>query len=242
MRKWVSRHWPSVSPSPRQCSASPTPPDEAEIAVHDHQPAMGTVVHSVQVVPARRVVTLHLDAGVAHGGELAVVEAAADPVEQHVHAHAGARTFGQRAGELLADRTRPVDIGLQRDRAPGRADGLQHRRKDLVAVEQGLDVIAGDQRRSHYCAHGPHELRIVDRKGVLQRRVDLLVAQAQIEDQQAEGQRDTRRYQRAGLAMFLIRAHDLVVTSPVKWNNEANPVMPACRSISSRTAAAPGHG
>ena len=49
--------------------------------------------------------------------------AAAEPVEHHQHLHAGCGALGQRLAEAPADVARPVDVGLEGDRALGRADG-----------------------------------------------------------------------------------------------------------------------
>jgi len=39
-----------------------------------------------------------------------------------VHLDAGARALGQGVGEFLADRSRPVDVGLEIDRLAGASD------------------------------------------------------------------------------------------------------------------------
>jgi hypothetical protein len=77
---------------------------------------VGAVVQARQLPPHRLVVALQLDAGIAHGFQGCIVHLhAADEVEHQVHLDAGARALGQRLGEFLADRFRPVDIGLEGD-------------------------------------------------------------------------------------------------------------------------------
>jgi hypothetical protein len=83
-----------------------------------------------------------------------------------VHLDAGARAFGQRIGEFLADRFGPVDIGFEGDRLFRFADRLQHGGEDLVAVEQHLDLVALDHGRAEQHAERAAELRVV---GVVQR-------------------------------------------------------------------------
>ena len=137
MRKWVSR----------QCSgplrvAEPLVGDadaagEAHPAVDHEELAVRAVVQPPDRVPARLVVAAQLDARGLHLLQIRLVDlAAADPVDQDVDAHPGPGPLGERVRERLADRARPVDVCLEGDRLPRGADRVEHRREDLIAVEE----------------------------------------------------------------------------------------------------------
>jgi hypothetical protein len=111
----------------------------------------------------------------------------ADPVEQDVDLHAGARALGERVGELLADASRPVDVGLERDRLLRAADRREHRGKDLVPVQQRVDAVAFDQPGPEQHAHGARELRVVHAVSVVDLAADLLLlAHEEVHGQQHE--------------------------------------------------------
>ena len=100
---------------------------------------------------------------------------------------AGPGPLGQRVGELLADLARPVDVGLEGDRPLGGADRLEHRGKDLVAVDQSaVTRLPGQDRRAEQRAHGAGELRVADGVEVLDLVLDPLLAGREIGDQQDE--------------------------------------------------------
>jgi hypothetical protein len=147
---------------------------------------VGAVVQDRQLPPHRLVVTVQLHAGAAHLVHRGVVDLdAAHPVEQHVDLDPGARAFGQRIGEFLADRAGPVDIGFEIDRLLGFADRLQHGGKDLVAVQQDVDLVAFDDRRPQQHAERAPELGIVGAVLARQLGVDLLFVRHEVQHQQA---------------------------------------------------------
>ena len=61
----------------------------------------------------------------------------------------------------------PVDVGLDRDRSPGAANRLEHRRVELVAVVEDGDRVAGQQRAARRADHAVEEGVRVDRHPVI---------------------------------------------------------------------------
>jgi hypothetical protein len=127
---------------------------------------------------------------------------AADPIEQHldlhagpgaldqrVDVHAGPGALDQRVDELAADASRPVNAGLEGHRRRCRADRRQHRRDDLVAVDQRVDLVALDDRRAPQRAERAPEFGVVGLVQPGQLRLDLLLAGGQVLEQQQPGQR-----------------------------------------------------
>lgn len=158
--------------------------DEFDTTVDDHQLAMGPVVHGREGGPARRVVASNFATRIAHALQMFVVEASADPVEQNFHGDAAARGLGECVGKLVADRTGPVDVGLQRDGCARVSHRVQHGRKDLVAIQQRGDAISRNESRRDHQRHGSHELGFADRIVLRQGRVDLLVTQGEVQPYQ----------------------------------------------------------
>ena len=75
-----------------------------------------------------------------------------DRIDRQLHSNAALRGALERVGELRRDRPRIVDVGFEADSLSGPLYGLQHHRKDLVAVgEDVVPVAAGetgaDERR-----------------------------------------------------------------------------------------------
>ncbi len=151
---------------------------------------MRPVVELVEVVPARLVEALDVHSGGFHFIEQRLVHfSAAQPIEQDLDLDAGARSLGQRVGEFLADRTRPVDVGLEIDRLARMPDRIEHRRKDLVAVHKDLEAVAVEDRRSEQDAHRAQELRVAHRVEVRELLLDALFAGRQVDEQQHRRQR-----------------------------------------------------
>ena len=135
----------------------------------------------------------HLDAGARHLVELRRIHlVAADPVEQHVRLHAGARTFGERVGELPADRAGPVDEALEVDARARVLDGGEHGREDAVAIQQHLHAVAADDCGSEQYAHRAPEVRIGGGVEAPDSLPDSLLAMAEIQGD------DRRRESNAG--------------------------------------------
>jgi len=90
------------------------------------------------------------------------------------------RALLERGGELLADRALPVDVHLEGD-APARpADGREHLREDLVAVDECPRAVPRHERRTEDHAHRANELGIADAVERRHAGVDLLVAEREI--------------------------------------------------------------
>src|SRR5207245_7380667 len=81
----------------------------------------------------------------------------------HVNFDPGPRAFGQCFSKFLTDVSRPVDVGFQIDRFLGATDGFEHRGKNLIAVDQGADAVAGEDGGTDQVAHRPQKLRVVYR-------------------------------------------------------------------------------
>src|SRR2546421_6208251 len=112
-----------------------------------------------------------------------------------MHPDPGARALDQRLGELLADRAAPPDVALEGDGVLGAADRLEHRREDLVAVDELLHAVADQEARPEDRAHGAAELGVRHRIERLDALVDALVAKGEIDDQQHDqrGRDEDRR-------------------------------------------------
>ncbi|WP_371860183.1 hypothetical protein [Pseudoduganella plicata] len=67
-------------------------------------------------------------------------------VVDDVHRHPGALLLHQQIGEFVAQLVLVEDIRLEIDIVPGARNGLHHFGHRLRAVEQQLDLVAGDQR------------------------------------------------------------------------------------------------
>jgi hypothetical protein len=163
---------------------------ETDAAVDDEELAMRAVVEAMELVPAGLVEATHLDTRELHERQLALVHlAAAEPVEQQMHANAGAGPVGERIGERLADFAGPVDVALETDRLLRAADRAEHRREDLVTVAQHLEAVAVHDRRSEQDAHRTPELWIA--RGVKAHDVvlDLLFARLKVENEQSDDER-----------------------------------------------------
>jgi hypothetical protein len=76
---------------------------------------------------------------------------------------AGTRPLGQRLGKLPADLSRPVDVGLECDRALRAANCLEHGRENLIAIDQTADTVAGEDGRPDQVVHRPQKLRVAHR-------------------------------------------------------------------------------
>ena len=154
---------------------------EAQAPVHHQQLAVGAVVHLPPVAKARLVKAHALHAGRLHlVHQRRVHLQAAHPVQQHMHLHAGAGALGECVDELAADAPRPVDVGLKGDRRLGRADGRQHGREDLVAVEQRLHLVARHDLRAQQRAQRTAELRVIGLVQLGQLMLDLLFLAGQV--------------------------------------------------------------
>ena len=125
---------------------------------------MIAVIEPSEIEPDERIVFLHFHARLAHRLEIARVHLArADPVNEHVDFDPGSRAFGQCFSKFLTDVARPVNVSLQIDGVPGAADRFEHRGKDLIAVNQSADAIAGEDGGTNQVAHRPQKLRVVHR-------------------------------------------------------------------------------
>ena len=79
-------------------------PGGADAAIDHQQLAVGAVVGLVPLAPLGLVETFHLHAGLLHPVEQGLLHLqAADLVEQHVDAHAGAGSLLERVDEFAAD-------------------------------------------------------------------------------------------------------------------------------------------
>ena len=101
-----------------------------------------------------------------------------------MHTNPRASSLDEGLCKLLADRTGPVDISLEGDRAPGAPDRLEHRREDLIAILQRFDAIAGHDRGSQQNAHFAPQLGIDDVvvPGYAMRRLFFRLAEIEYED------------------------------------------------------------
>ena len=124
------------------CSAG-----EADAAIDEQGLAMRPVVEAPQRVPVNGVEPGQLaPARLEHLEDVGPDRRGTDGIEQDLHRDAGARPLGQRVREHQADVAGPVDVRLDRHRPLGRADGVEHRRVELVAVVEHADPVTANER------------------------------------------------------------------------------------------------
>ncbi len=159
---------------------------EGYLPVHNQQLAVRAVVHACEVVPVQRAVAVHLDARLLHQVEQILFHfQAADPVQQHVHAHAGPGAFGQQFRHLAADIAGPVDIGFEVDGVPGSADRRQHGGEDFGTVLQITHLVARHDGRAQQYSHLAAELWIGDDVAMCQLAFQLLFGRGKVQRQYA---------------------------------------------------------
>src|SRR5450759_1344396 len=125
---------------------------EPDLAVHDQQTAMRSVVVLHPVEPSYAAEPGDLAAGVAHLiDELVGHRLSSFAVENESHHHATPGGIGKRRRELSRHRPRPIDVRGEVDGRLALADRGEHRRKDLVAVLEHLDLVALDHALSSGC-------------------------------------------------------------------------------------------
>ena len=148
---------------------------------------MIAMVDAGQGIPDQRVVALDFDARLAHEPQERRIDVPrADPVDNHVDPDSRARPLREHLGELLPHFARPVDVGLQADRTFGGAHGLEHRGEELVAVNQGGDLVAGEDARLDQAPHVPHEPRVARNVAVLDLVLDAFSGKVRATGQCAE--------------------------------------------------------
>lgn len=86
-------------------------------------------------------IEVELDSGALHLLEIFRIDSlSTEPIDYH--AHSGARPFGQSLCESFTDFPSPIDKRLERDGSLGTLNRLQHRGKDLIAVEKRCHPVA----------------------------------------------------------------------------------------------------
>ncbi len=96
------------------------------------------------------------------------------------------------AANVLCDAAGPVDVGFEIHGPFGPADGFEHRRKDLLAVFQVGDLVAGKDGGAQQHAHFPLELGICDRIAMLYLALELFLGCREIQAKDDDKQRDER--------------------------------------------------
>ena len=99
----------------------------------------------------------------------------------------------ERLRKLLADIARPIDVGLEGDRALRSANRLEHRRENLIAILQGFDAIARNDRGPQQHAHFAPELRVDDIVVARDPVLRLLFRLSEIEYEDHDDQRTQHR-------------------------------------------------
>ena len=110
-----------------------------------------------------------------------------------MHTNTCAGALDERLRKLLADIARPVDVGLKRDRSPRPANRLEHRRENLIAILQGFDAIARNDRGPEQHAHFAPELRVEDVVVTRDPVLRLLFRLSEIEHEDHDDQRTDHR-------------------------------------------------
>lgn len=131
--------------------------NESQVPVHHHDLAM----HAAQQVQplaqetAARVKDAKVHAGLHQAADKLVRQIGrAKAVHQHMHLHAPPGGRQQRGVQLLADLVLEQDEGFQHDLAPGFGNGLEHAGKELLAVFEQLEMVAGHPAGRAWRAEG----------------------------------------------------------------------------------------
>src|ERR1700682_2111986 len=102
---------------------------------------MGAIIETHRPIPKTnlewldRIVFGDLDAGICHQLDRFTIQPLRSlPVENDVDGDMRAGAFGQRLGELAANISLPINVGLEIDGTPSAADRSQHRGENLGSV------------------------------------------------------------------------------------------------------------
>src|SRR5688500_3309177 len=142
---------------------------ESNPAVDDERLPVGPVVEAANRIPAHRVVPGELaTAGLECLQDFGANRRRPHGIEQELDGDAGAPAIRERARELEADLTVPVDVALDGDRHLRLADGIEHGRIELVPVVEQRDRVAGRELDPRQPADGTDELRVVHAELMIQ--------------------------------------------------------------------------
>jgi hypothetical protein len=121
---------------------------EADAPVDDEDAPVIAMVDPLDRQRIDGMVGGHVTARVLHQLPVLLRHAVAtDGVQQHVDAHTGTAAPGQSLGHVARDVTFLIDEVGEGDRRLRLADRGEHRRKDLVTVQEDLRAVARHQRR-----------------------------------------------------------------------------------------------
>jgi hypothetical protein len=137
------------APVAHPLAADAGPAREADAAVHDEDATVIALVVTADDVLAQRPEPREVAA--RHPHEVEVLGGngqRAERVEEDVDADAGATALGHRLRDVASHRPFLVVVLRVGDRALGRADAGQHRREDVLTVQQDLGGVAADDRRA----------------------------------------------------------------------------------------------
>jgi hypothetical protein len=174
-------------------------PGKRHGSVDDQNLAMRAVVHLLDRVPPQRVEPGDPATGLFQLLQMLPVDpAAADRVDDQVHAHASSRGPCEGASERLSHLARLVDIGLEADTTLRTVNGGQHRREDLLAVGVDREAVAVGE----LYAEEPREIGGVLRLGgadsAAQVERDLVLDQEQHHRDQDGEEHDDQRHSANG--------------------------------------------
>jgi len=137
---------PATVPGPLVADAGAA--GEPDPAIHDEDAAMVAVIDPPDRERPDRMVAREVAARHRQGPAERLRHAAgADGVHEDVDADAGPTALGQRLDHLAGDLAILVREVGEGDGRAGAADRRQHRRKDLVAVDEHVGAVALDQAR-----------------------------------------------------------------------------------------------
>ena len=164
---------------------------EAHLAVDDQHLAMRAIVHSGQVIPGGLVKLPHVDARASPSSPAASASSLLLPSQSSSRctftpARARSESASANSWPIVPG---PVDVALEGDRLLRPADRGEHRREDLVAVQQDFEAIALDDGGTQQHAHRPTELGIPRVVEASDRLLDLLLARLEHEHDKAGGER-----------------------------------------------------
>ena len=123
-----------------------SPADESGFAINNQQFAMCAMVVTEGIQPEDRMIIDGLDPRRPQARQIIPAHLVCpEGVENGIDLHAGPRAFRQRFGEFASDLPIREPVVLEINRMFGRANGAEHGRKNLRAIHQRRDVVAGDK-------------------------------------------------------------------------------------------------
>jgi len=100
------------------------------------------------------------------------------------------RPGAERIRKFLPNLSRPIDVGLKANGSLSLVNRGQHRRKDLIAVQQPHNTVSGNERRAQELSHDVQKLGILNAVAGADVVFQVLLAGGEIQREQRDPHRD----------------------------------------------------